>query len=418
MKKRTPSILHTMVQPIEHTSESPLLGAIRSREIQNNFLDKRKHNSPADAERFARILASEECQSVLRDIAAGTHIFSIPIKKLVSKYGTNKKRTVYMFEEYEMMALRLIAQELYRYDHLFSDNLYSFRSGHGVQNAMNVLRHANNLGKMYGYKTDIHDYFNSIDISQLLPALKTDLNDDMLYDMFERILSDNKVLFNHQITEEAKGVMAGTPVSPFLANFYLKDMDMFFGQKDCIYMRYADDILILADSEEKLSDLRDELIDWVSRKGLEMNPKKEKFFAPGDTFDFLGFAINQHDIDISPASVEKMKQSIRRTARAIRRWMLEKNAPVKGTVKAMIRKYNGKFFGYDDSDELTWSRWYFSVITTDRSLHEIDSYLQEELRYVATGKHNKANYRTMPYSIMKDCGYRTLVNGYHSQMEG
>ncbi len=93
--------------------------------------------------------------------------------------------------------------------------------------------------------------------------------------------------------------------------------------------------------------------------------------------------------------------------------MLEKNAPVRGTVKAMIRKYEGKFFGYGDSDELTWSRWYFPAITTDRSLHEIDAYLQEELRYVAIGKHNKGNFRAMPYGTMKELGYRTLVNGYY-----
>ena len=402
-----------MEQSIEHTSESALLRAICCREIQNSFLNRRKHNSPEDAERFAKILASEECQSVIKDIAAGVHVFSVPVKKMISKFGTGKKRAVYVFEEYEMMAFRLIAQELYRYDGMFSENLYSFRSGHGVRNAMGVLRHAGRIGKMYGYKTDIHDYFNSIDTAQLLPSLKEDLGDDRLYAMFEGILTEKRVMFNHTVTEESKGVMAGTPVSPFLANYYLKDMDAFFEKKDCIYMRYADDILILADSKKKLEELRNNLFSIISRKGLEMNPKKEKFFSPGETFDFLGFSVNQNEIDISRASVEKMKQSIRRTSHSIRRWMLEKNAPVRGTVKAMIRKYDGKFFGYGDSDELTWSRWYFPVITTDRSLHEIDAYLQEELRYVATGKHNKGNFREMPYGTMKELGYRTLVNGYY-----
>ncbi len=181
-----------MEQPIEHTIESPILRAICSREVQNSFLNRRKRNSSEDAERFAKILASEECQSVIEDIAAGTHIFSVPVKKMISKYGTGKNRAVYMFEEYEMMALRLIAQELYRYDEIFSENLYSFRSGHGVQNAMGILRHAGGIGKKYGYKTDIHDYFNSIDVTQLLPELKEELGDDMLYAMFEEILSEKK----------------------------------------------------------------------------------------------------------------------------------------------------------------------------------------------------------------------------------
>ena len=111
-----------------------------------------------------------------------------------------------------------------------------------------------------------------------------------------------------------------------------------------------------------------------------------------------------------------MKGKIKRSSRAIRRWMLAKKAPVKGTIRAMIRTYDNKFFGHEDS-ELSWARWYFPSITTDRSLREIDNYLQERIRYIATGKFNKKNYDAFTYKDMKECGYRTLVNEYHSSLE-
>ena len=47
-------------------------------------------------------------------------------------------------------------------------------------------------------------------------------------------------------------------------------------------------------------------------------------------------------------------------------------------------------------------------------LKEIDHYLQENLRYVATGRHNKANYR-IRYDLLKKLGYRSLVHAFYDQ---
>ena len=400
------------------TMKPSILDTICCTEVQDRFLCRKDDMKSPDAARFRKLLGKKECQDVICAIASGSHEFSVPFKKLIPKPGSSKKRTVYVFEEYEMMALRLLAQELYRYDGLFSDCLYSFRSGHGIKDAMVRLRHTKGIGRMYAYKTDIHNYFNSIDVGRLLPELKEELGDERLYSMLENILTDRRVLFENEVIEETKGVMAGTPISPFLANFYLRDVDERFSRENCIYMRYADDIIILADSEEELMRLRALLLDLVSEKGLEMNPKKEKYFLPGETIDFLGFSIDKNRIDLSAETVEKMKHRIKHSARSIRKRMVKKNAPVKGTIKALIREYNRKFFGTEETDELTWSRWYFSSITTDASLHIIDGCLQEWIRYVATGRHNKANHRAVTYDEMKECGYRTLVNAYRSSIGG
>jgi hypothetical protein len=44
-------------------------------------------------------------------------------------------------------------------------------------------------------------------------------------------------------------------------------------------------------------------------------------------------------------------------------------------------------------------------------LKEIDHYLQQNIRYLSTGKHSKANYRT-DYAKLKQLGYRSLVKEY------
>ena len=73
---------------------------------------------------------------------------------------------------------------------------------------------------------------------------------------------------------------------------------------------------------------------------------------------------------------------------------------------------NKKFFGYDEDDDFTWSKWFFPNLTTDKGLKEIDKYMQEYIRYSVTGRHYKGNYR-IEYETMKSWGYRNLVNEYY-----
>ncbi len=392
-----------------------LLDRINDDRVWEAYIARKESFDPYDPDiaRFDRMRLDPECRAVCEAVSRGEHRFSVPKKKLIAKNRTGKKRTVYQLEENEMMALRIVADQLCSYDGLFSPDLYSFRRNVHAGDAARRLFGTPGLESKWGFKADVHDYFNSIDVGRLLPELKKDLSDDRLYAMFESILSEPKVVFRGEEVEERKGVMAGIPVSAFLANYYLKDVDSYFGSLGCTYMRYADDILILADSEEEMLRYRDVLTGMIESRGLEMNPDKEVFFRPGQPFEFLGFRISAAGIDISGNSVRKMKGRIRRSARSIRRWMLRKDAPVGGTIKALIREYNRRFYGYE-SGELSWSAWYFSAITTTDSLHEIDRYFQDWIRYVATGRHNKRNYDEVPYEMMRDRGYRPLVSEYYN----
>ncbi|MBO4766689.1 MAG: hypothetical protein J5532_05245, partial [Lachnospiraceae bacterium] len=51
------------------------------------------------------------------------------------------------------------------------------------------------------------------------------------------------------------------------------------------------------------------------------------------------------------------------------------------------------------------------VITTADSLAVLDRYMVECIRYIATGRHSKANYR-LRYETIKQYGFRSLVHEY------
>ena len=337
----------------------------------------------------------------------------IPERKRINKMGTGKKRTVYCFSPEETRVLKLIAYLLYRYDDRFAPNCYAFRRGVKASDAIFRLRKELRGRKMWAYKLDIHDYFNSISIPILLPKLRELFADDpQLYGFFERMLTDDRALADGEVVRENRGVMAGTPTSPFLADVYLMDVDRHFYEAGVIYARYSDDIILFAHDKEELDRHKATMLDFLKEYRLEVNPDKERIYSPDEPFEFLGFRCHGNAIDISEAVRTKMKGKIRRAARSLLRWRAAKGVSAEQAMKALIRKFNAKFFEGDDPDSLSWSRWFFPVINRTEGLKEIDSYFQQYIRYLSTGRHTKANYRVR-YKDLKALGYRSLVHEFY-----
>jgi len=337
----------------------------------------------------------------------------IPEKIRINKMGTGKKRTVYRFNPDETRVLKLLAYLLYRYDSCFASNCYSFRRGIKASDAIFRLRKSLEGQKMWAYKLDIHDYFNSISIPILLPILKGLLADDLpLYAFFERMLTDGRTLSDGKVIRENRGVMAGTPTSPFLADVYLMEVDRYFEEAGVIYARYSDDIILFAPDRESIEGHKAKMLAFLKKYRLEINPDKERIYTPEEPFEFLGFRCLGNTIDISEAVRKKMKGKIRRAARSLLRWRDAKGLDAEQAMKGMIRKFNAKLFEGDDPDALSWSRWFFPVINRTEGLKEIDHYLQQYIRYLSTGRHGKTNYRVR-YQDLKVLGYRSLVHEFY-----
>ena len=373
--------------------------------LDNEYLSKKEKKKLQD------FISNKKYLEIASRIISNDYTFSIPKKHIISKISTSKKRIVYTYNEIEMMMFKYITFLLYDYDYLFTPNLYSFRRNTGVKNAIYRLKKDYNLRNMYGYKVDISNYFNSIDPVILLSKLKDNVDND-LYDLFKLLLLDKRVCFKNEIIEENKGVMAGVPISSFLANFYIKDIDKYFYDNKIKYYRYADDIIMFASSRDELDKNINILYSFFSEYNLNINHDKEYFFSPNERIEFLGFSFDNGVCDLSQNIVNKIKGKIRRSARGYRRYMFKKGLDEKTIIKALIRKYNAKFFGRNNN-ELSWKYWYFPLINTARSLQIIDNYFQEYLRYIATGRHNKRNYSIVPYQALKELGYRSLVHEYY-----
>ena len=385
-----------------------------------------EHAYKTDIKKLRAYIDEKRYMTVLNEYEL-TNAFHVPELIMLNKKGTGKKRAVFSFDDDASWLLKFFGYYLHGYDDIFSDNLYSFRKERSVKTAVARLIKQKNIASMYGIKLDIHDYFNSADTDIILDKLYVSLKgQDKLIALFENILKNpaykERTISPDNIPDKTKdpvhkGMMAGSPLSPFLANLYLSELDKYFDDTSFFYARYSDDMILFTDSRESLETELGVIYKFLEEKKLTLNPDKIMYIEPYRPFDFLGFSFKSGEVDVAVSSFEKIKKKLRRKVRAVDRWKAKKKADPEKAVRVYIKYFNKKFFENPIRSELTWCRWYFPIITTDVTLKEIDHYMQECIRFLYTGKHSKRNYN-LRYEEIKKLGYRPLVNEYHKGCSG
>ena len=382
-----------------------------------NYKVSRGDMRKQDRDDLIRFVSEREYSVLVESIIEGREM-GLPKLLEVNKNGVKKKRVVFSYGREENYTLKMLAYLLKEYDYLFYDNLFSFRSEMGVKKAIGKTIGKIDIKTAYSYKVDIHDYFNSIQTDEMLALIKKYMpEEDWLYGFFEKMLRNPFAIKNEKIIQVTKGVMAGTPTAGFLANLYLSDLDRYFWEKDIVYARYSDDIIVFSDKKESIEEYETEVKTRLRNKGLEVNPLKENKTLPGDKIEFLGFEFSNNEINISDMTEKKIKAKIRRKARALYRWKIRKKAADDRTAHALIRFLNNMFYNNSVKGEITWCRWYFPLLTNDDKLHRIDEYAIQNIRYLYTGRYGKKNY-DVQYEKIKSMGYRSLVNSFWKYKSG
>ena len=398
------------------TADESLLDRLSDRQSWEDFYTyKTSLACPKSAAKELRaFIDAESYLPVCRAIASGER-FPLPKKAVISKMGSKKKRIVYTYPYAENQVMKLLTHLILReYDGIFSGNLYSFRPGRSAKDAVRKLVRTKGIWQMYSYKADISNYFNSIPLSELYPMIdETVSGDPRLSAFLMSVLKEPYVLDGGIEVKEEKDIMAGTPLSSFFANLYLRDLDRHFASLHIPYMRYSDDIIVFARDTEALEEHIRFIRGFLSERGLIMNPDKEERHAPGEQWSFLGFGFCRGTVDISPATVKKLKQKMRRKTRALARWAKRNDAEPERAAAAFIRIFNRKLIEDPTDNDLSWSCWFFSCINTSETLHEIDLYAQDCLRYLLSGTRTKSRY-SVRYEDLKALGYRNLVHEYYS----
>lgn len=101
------------------------------------------------------------------------------------------------------------------------------------------------------YDCDIRGFFDNIPHKKLMGVLTKYISDGTVLDMIWKWLKAG-YMEEGKYHEVDTGTPQGGVISPLLANPYLNELDWKLAQHDIHFVRYADDLLLFAKTEEEI----------------------------------------------------------------------------------------------------------------------------------------------------------------------
>jgi len=292
----------------------------------------------------------------------------------------------------------------------FSNRSHGFRPDRGCCTALGVVDRAVRHGYTWVVDADIRSFFDTVSHDKLLGAVNEEIADGSVLKLISQILKAGVVLPSaHEMEPTQMGTPQGGPLSPLLANIYLHAFDVQMAEAGYGLVRYADDFVIFAKSEEAATEalnLARQVLE--GQLSLSLHPEKTRVVSVTTGFEFLGFHYFGHPEtgrivkEVRPKSARRFREAIRRhtptlkTQRRVKRkhvtlTRLRKNPWVMGMIGAVNRHLQG-WHGYFRS---VWSRY------PETPFRNFDGFVRARIRSAITGKvgpswtHVQLNNRTL-----------------------
>jgi len=158
----------------------------------------------------------------------------------------------------------------------------------------------------YVLEADIESFFDHVSHRKLIGMMRNQIVDPRILNLILLILQAGFEELGKFWQPTTEGTPQGGPLSPLLANIYLHyALDLKFQQitkeqySKSKLVRYADDFIILSQTQSEGAALRRLLKQWMSEAALKLKDSKtkpvdmrNKSRGHGSHFDFLGFKIH------------------------------------------------------------------------------------------------------------------------------
>ena len=229
----------------------------------------------------------------------------IQIYEIVNYSG--KRRSISSFNSVDRLVLRCLATSLEKYyDSIFSASSYAFRPGLGVDKAVAAFAGNLNNGLNRVAIIDIKHYFDSIPIDRLEMILKRIIDDKILLSLFHKFLYC-KISEDNVIKTKNKGILQGSPISPFLGNLYLSLLDTQLESMRVPFCRYCDDISMFFASFEEAKEGYTKVNDILTNDlEMDINTQKSGIYE-GIKQNYLGYSFTKNKKQNQILAIKKKK---------------------------------------------------------------------------------------------------------------
>jgi RNA-directed DNA polymerase len=264
---------------------------------------------------------------------------------------------------------RLIQQAIlqvlqWRWDPTFSEFSYGFRPGRSAHQA--VAQAQAYIEQAYDVVVDIdlEKFFDHVCHDRLMSRLAERIADKRLLKLIRAYLQAG-ILDDGLITIPEAGTPQGSPLSPFLSNVVLDELDKELEARGHRFCRYADDSNVYVRSVRAGERVMASISRFIARRlKLKVNESKSAVDRPQNR-SFLGFSFT------GGRSAKRRKIAPKALAR------------FKARVKTLTRRNQGQSLGQVIATLNQYLRgWvgYFGFCQTSKVLRDLDSWIRHRLR--------------------------------------
>lgn len=354
---------------LTHSYSAKLL-AVR-RVIQN----KGKRTSGIDGEKW--LTPDSKMKAVLS--LTGNRYKAKPLKRVfINKPGKKKKRPLGIPTMYDRAMQSLYALALEPIAETMSDiRSFGFRKHRSTKDAREqiFLCLSKKNSAQWILEGDIKGCFDNINHQWLLT------NISMEKSVLTQFLKAGFIYKRHLNPTKA-GTPQGGTISPILANMTLDGLEKLLlaeypkkkkrNSTKVNFVRYADDFIVTANSEEIAREIKDKIAVFLKERGLELSDDKTLITNINEGFDFLGWNFRKYKNKLltkpSKKSIKRFTETISQTLRKGMAWSQDK----------LISKLNPIIRG--------WTNYHNSVVSSE-TFQTLDHRIWEMLWRWAKRRH-------------------------------
>ncbi len=274
--------------------------------------------------------------------------------------------------------------------HIFHKWSCGYRPGRGMERVLQIIMANIEQGYNYIYDCDIKGFFDNIPHKKLDRILRKYVADGTVLKMIWKWLKAG-YMEDGKYLDGDSGTPQGGVISPLLANIYLNELDWTLAQNNLRFVRYADDFLIFAKTEEDIKKAQKITCEVITELGLEISAEKTKIINfNDDDFDFVGYTFEhwrRRKRDGKPYYIAKPRQEMwkdfrqkikAKTGKTLTKsqneWVKEVNPVIRGKINHYLNLWKAK----EANKQYGLSRsCYFNVCYNE--LLAIDGYIRKRL---------------------------------------